>query len=194
MQDSYHQMSDESLVSLVRAGNHQAEGELISRFLPMIRRQASRYSLPGMEPDDLTQEGLIGFIKALRVYRDGENPFAALASRCIASSLADAARRALSGKNRPLNDCTQLDTETDQILPSGSAAAQASNPEHLVLERMAADELYRTIRMKLSPRERQVLSYYLAGKSYGEIANALSTSPKSVDNTIQRIRRKLRPA
>ena len=140
-----------------------------------------------MEAEDIVQEGLLGLLKAIRLYQPGKSEFAAFASLCISSSMADAARSALSGKSIPLRDYASLSEEGTILLPAGDPAQQVMAREQLA-------ELERKIRTSLSVFEQQVLRLYLTGRSYAEISRLLLTTPKAVDNALQRVRRKLRSA
>lgn len=184
---SKYPYSDEQLIALVRQKDDGAATELVTRYLPLVRKRASGYFLPGMEAEDIVQEGLLGLLKAIRLYQPGKSEFAAFASLCISSSMADAARSALSGKSIPLRDYTSLSEEGTILLPAGDPAQQVMAREQLA-------ELERKIRTSLSVFEQQVLRLYLTGRSYAEISRLLLTTPKAVDNALQRVRRKLRSA
>lgn len=170
---------------MLRTGSSTAMTELVMRYLPLIRHKAAGYCLPGMEKDDLVQEGLLGLLKAISFYEAGKSSFATFASICVSSSMATAAKSALSQKSMPLVDYVPLsDDET--------IAALDNTPEQHLAAREQAAELLDKISTTLSLFEQQVLRLYLTGHAYYEIAEILLTSPKAVDNALQRVRRKLR--
>lgn len=177
----------QQLIVQAQQGDPAALSHLIVQLMPMVRRQAARYRLPGMEGEDLVQEGLLGLLKAIRLYDPAQSQFFTFASLCVASQMTSAARSALSYKSRPLRDYAPLDQ-----LPS-TPEAMASPEEHAILsERMK--ELETNIATRLSGFEQQTLRLYLSGLSYQQIANLQHTSAKAVDNALQRVRRKLRSA
>lgn len=181
-------LTDEALVRSACGGDDPAVTELVTRYLPMIRRRASRYFLPGMEAEDVVQEGLIGLLKAIRLYDGSQSSFPVFASLCVGSTMATAAKAALSQKSRPLSDYSPLDElETSPEEPSFS-------PEEEIIIAEQLDELNGKIQTLLSSFEQQVLTLYLSGHSYLEISQLLRTSSKAVDNALQRVRRKLRSA
>lgn len=179
------ELTDEDLIPMARSGDDAAVTELVTRYLPMIRRRASRYFLPGMEAEDVVQEGLIGLLKAIRLYDGGQSAFPTFAQVCVNSTMVTAAKSALSQKSRPLRDYSSLDALED-------AAEQAAGVEEELIIAEQMEELRVRIRTVLSGFEQQVLTLYLSGHSYMEIAQLLQAAPKAVDNAMQRVRRKLR--
>lgn len=179
-------LTDEALVPAAQAGDDAAVTELVTRYLPMIRRRASRYFLPGMEGEDVVQEGLIGLLKAVRLYDRAQGPFSAFASVCVGTSLATAAKAALSQKSRPLSDYSPLDE-----LETARQERTVSLEEEIIIAEQW-EELNRKIHAFLSSFEQQALTLYLSGHSYLEISQLLHTTSKAVDNALQRVRRKLR--
>lgn len=188
MDDKYLSYDDDSLILMIRSGNREQASELITRYLPLIRHKASSYRLPGMEPDDIVQEGLLGLIKAIDLYDSTRSSFSTFASICISSSLATAAKYALSRKSLPLRNYTPLcEEDINDKDPSF-----AIDPEQQLDARDRAEQLNRKIDTLLSLFEQQALKLYLSGHSYTEISCSLQTTPKAVDNALQRVRRKLR--
>ena len=183
-------METRELVLLARQGDAEAVSRLVARYLPMIRRRASRYPLPGLEAEDVVQEGLLGLLKAIRLYDSTQGSFGAFAFLCVGSSLAALARSALSPRQRPLMDYSPLEEEQN-----GDALWDSScGPEERLIAAEQAAELQRKMESLLSPYERNVLKLYLSGHSYTEISQLLSSTTKAVDNALQRVRRKLRSA
>lgn len=179
-------LTDEALILSARSGDDPAVTELVTRYLPMIRRRASRYYLPGMDAEDVVQEGLIGLLKAIRLYDGRQSAFPVFASVCVGSTMATAAKAALSQKSRPLSDYSSLDEL------AGSSLEHLMSPEEEIIVAEQMEELYGKIHALLSSFEQQALTLYLSGHSYSEISQLLRTSSKAVDNALQRVRRKLR--
>lgn len=186
MAKQWEEYTSEQLAQEAGLGNGAALSELMLRMLPVLRREAMAYSLPGLDRDDLVQEGWIGVLNAVRRYRPERGGFFPFAAQCARFAMVSAARRALSGKHLPLCNYSSLEdsgeTPADLLL----------QPEELLAAREHTRELQRWLAEELSPFERQVLRDYLAGFSYPEIATRLSSHPKAVDNALQRVRRKLR--
>ena len=180
-------LTDDALIPMARAGDDAAVTELVARYLPMIRRRAARYFLPGMEAEDVVQEGLIGLLKAIRLYDGDQSAFPTYAQVCVSSTMATAAKAALSPKSRPLRDYSSLDTLEEGEQAEGGAGLEE---ELIIAEQL--EELRSRIRTVLSGFEQRVLTLYLSGHSYLEISQLLRTTPKAVDNALQRVRRKLR--
>lgn len=180
---------DEELVLRARQGGVEAFTQLVTRYLPMIRRRASRYALPGLEAEDVVQEGLLGLLKAIRLYDSSQGVFGAFAALCVSSSMATLAKSALSSRQRPLMDYSSLEDE-------GRGAAvlwdKSVGPEEQLIVAEQVAELSRKITSLLSPFEQNVLKLYLSGHSYTEISQLLLSTTKAVDNALQRVRRKLR--
>lgn len=183
-----HHLSDEALTALAQGGNDSALSQLILRMMPMVRRKAGQYHLPGMEAEDLVQEGLLGLLKAVRLFRpDVGSSFSYYASLCISTQMASAAKAALSQKSRPLRDYAPLD-DPDAYYP----AAELTPEDHAILTEQMED-LQKNIATRLSEMEQRILWLYLSGLTYQQIALLQHTTAKAVDNALQRVRRKLRP-
>ncbi len=176
-------VTDEELVFLAAQGSGEAFTQLINRFMPKMKRLAERYqNLPGLGPDDLTQEGLIGLLSAVRAYRAEHGGFAAFATTCIRNRMLSAVRRSLPAGEFELTDAE----ETLSDLPAGQA-----DPVELLVEREEAARLYERLEKLLTPLEYRVLTAYLSGQSYKEMAACLAVSVKAVDNALGRVRQKL---
>lgn len=188
MDNRYGHYKDDVLAALAGSGDRLATAELVARYLPLVRHKAAGYRLPGMEPDDIVQEGLMGLVKAIRLYSPQRSSFPTFASLCIATSMATAAKAALSQKSFPLRNYLPL---PDDDAPIGEHDRQGSPEQHLV-EREQVAELYRRIDTVLSLFEQQALKLYLSGHSYTDISTSMCTTTKAVDNALQRVRRKLR--
>jgi len=185
--------SDEALCDLARRGDRAAEETLISRYQRLVRRLARPLYLAGGEQEDLIQEGMIGLLHGMREY-DGEKAasFHTYAETCIRNRLLSAVRGAARNKHSPLNQSVPLELpffENPSSL-SGEYHLVQANPEDLVIGRERVQDTLRGVRGQLSEFEAKILGYYLDGLTTQEMAEAVSRSPKSVDNAVQRIRRK----
>lgn len=189
----YHTAADEELLELWRVGSDSGVVELVRRYLPKIRAYASRFQFVGMERDDLVQEGLIGFIKAISAYRyDKDVPFSAFAGVCFRNSIKSAAAKAFGDKNIPLSNYLSLSDDSIGNLPDTLQSSIFVDPEQTVIRRELLDEALSKNSGVLSAFEKKALTLYLSGCSYGEMAKKLGCSQKSVDNALQRVRRKLK--
>ncbi len=181
--------SDESLCEKAASGDRMAEEVLVMRYNRLVRICARPYFLAGGDSEDLIQEGMLGLISAIRSYQaDKAASFKTYAEICIKSRLKSAIKAASSGKHTPLNSYISFETpnfsELLECLPK-------ENPEDVLISREELREHFSIAKGYLSGFETKVLSYYLDGLSYQEIAAQVKRSPKSVDNAVQRIRRKL---
>lgn len=186
MNEKFLQYSDEQLVTLAQQQDSYAVNEIILRYLQTVRIMACKYRLPGVAVDDVVQEGLLGLVKATRLYDSGKSSFKTFATLCIQSSMLSFVRQVLSLKNQPLANFSPLDQSELGLLEDNS-----QNPEEILLGKEQVKNLMEKINVILSPLEQQTLKLYLSGHSYIEISTILSTSSKAVDNALQRVRRKL---
>ncbi len=187
--------TDEELVQCSRAGDTEATDVLVGKYKNLVRRKANAFFLIGGDTDDLIQEGMIGLFKAVRDY-DGtrESSFLNFATICIERQLRTAIERNNRKKHQPLNNYVSIDQENDsEPLEETLKSLQAVSPEELVIRAEDLQEIRRRASEDLSPMEKAVLSMHLSGLSYVEIAEALGKNQKSVDNALQRIRKKLAP-
>jgi len=178
---------DEVLVSLAMGGDESASDALIARYTPYVRYLARPYFIAGGDAEDLVQEGLIGFLKAIRCF-DAEKAvsFKAYATTCVKSKLLSALRKSLSKKQQPLNEYISLEAPFfDEFV------ALHGDPVENVIDAESLKELSQTLDGILSDLEAKILHLYLEGRSYQEISSATGKSQKSASNAIQRIRKKL---
>lgn len=187
----FSQMSDEDLVRAYRSGKTDAIDYLMEKYKPFVRAICRARFLIGGDEDDLIQEGMIGLYKAVRDYDPSkEASFRTFAGLCIQRQVLNAIEASQREKNRPLNDSVSLsDEEWDEQMHS-----ERVSPEDIVLDQEAAGETRRRIFESLSPLEQKVLRLYLRGMNYRDIAAELGREPKTIDNALQRIRRKVRQA
>ena len=188
------QQSDEALCILAAAGNRLAEETLVTRYNRLVRTCARPFFLAGGDSEDMTQEGMVGLLKAVREYDAGkEASFRTFAEICIRSRLYSVLRASARDKQQPLNQSVSLDNFyfDSNPLTSGTSNLAQRNPEDFLIDREHTAALLSGVRKQLSEFEAMILGYYLDGLSCREIAKAVSKSPKSVDNAVQRIRRKV---
>ena len=191
MQTQYselEQMSDEALCTALQNGTSAAGDILAHRYRKLVRCCAHPYFLAGGDSEDLLQEGMFGLIKAMREFRaDREASFQTFAEVCIRSRLCSVIRASRAGKHSPLNESVPLNAFLLDAQPQYSQL----DPEDLLIDREKATALLNQVRSQLSELEVRVLDLYLDGCSCGEIAATVGKSYKSVDNAVQRIRRKI---
>ena len=188
------QLPDERLCLLAAQGNRMAEEILVTRYNRLVRTCARPYFLAGGDSEDLTQEGMVGLIKAVREFDAGrETSFRTFAEICIRSRLYSVLRAAGRDKQQPLNQSVSLDTPyfESNSYTSGTNNLAQRNPEDFLIDREHTAALLSGVRKQLSEFEAKILGYYLDGLSCREIAKAVKKPQKSVDNAVQRIRRKV---
>ena len=184
---------DEELCVMAAAGDREAEELLVTRYYGMVRACARPLFLVGGDGEDLIQEGMFGLIQAIREYNaDKAASFRTYAEICIRSRLYSALRAAGRSKHYPLNESISLDTPffDSTSYTSGALDPSHTDPERLIIDRDYVAGLLESTRKQLSEFEAKILGYYLEGLSCHEIAKAVGKSPKSVDNAVQRVRRK----
>lgn len=189
-------MTDEVLAGLAQAGDREAEDILIRRYVEMIRGKAHLYFIVGADSEDVIQEGMIGLFKAIHDYSGNrEATFKTFAELCINRQILTAVKTASRRKHQPLNDSVSLSTPVDETgggtLEESLGGDMASNPEAVFMENTLSSLLTDENSTLFSSMERRVLKEYLAGKKYPEIAQSLGKSYKTIDNAMQRIRRKI---
>lgn len=182
---SYASATPEELALAYQGGDTGALDELIARCSHVVKNVSRRYFLIGADTDDLYQEGFLGLIKAAKSFSSGKSTFMHFAFICVNTAVVSAVRKYAGDKNKILNDGLPL-SEVD------SALCGAENPEALYIEGEDARELLAEINKKLSPLEREILSLYLSGMSYTEMQARTGRPFKSIDNALQRIRKKIK--
>jgi RNA polymerase sporulation-specific sigma factor len=187
-------LSDEELCQRVNDGDRFAEEILMSRYSRLVRSCARPFFLIGGDSEDLTQEGMIGLMNAVREYDVNKAAlFRTFAETCIRNRLYSVLRAAARDKQAPLNQSISMDTPffDSNSYTSGTSNLAQCNPEEFYIDREHTKSLLSGVRKKLSEFEAKILGYYLDGLSCREIAEKVGKSPKSVDNAVQRIRRKM---
>ena len=190
----YTALEDNQLLELSQNGDREAEEALAERYLRLVRVCARPLFLAGGDSEDLIQEGTFGLLSAIRNFIPTDNTsFRTYAEHCIRMRLFYAVKSASRLKHFPLNDGISLEQLSEDSGADLSAfpVGFLRNPEDLVLARESKEELDAAFSRCLSRFEIKVLDLYLEGLSYREIAQRLSRDAKSVDNAVQRIRRKL---
>ncbi len=178
-----NEYSDEALCQLTASGRRDAEEVLVKRYLRMVRICARPYFLAGGGSEDLIQEATFGLLKAIREFDPRHNAkFKTFAEVCIRNRIRSAVATAARSKHAPLNDSVPFESPM-----LGSDAS----PEELYISREEEAERLNALAQKLSPLERKILTLFLHGLSYQEISEQVGRPAKSVDNAIQRIRRKV---
>jgi RNA polymerase sporulation-specific sigma factor len=186
--------SDEVLCTMAASGSRDAEEILATRYSRLVRTCARPFFLIGGDSEDLTQEGMLGLIKAVREYdASKEASFRTFAEICIRNRLYSVLRAAARDKHVPLNQSVSMDTPffDSNSYTSGTSNLAQRNPEESLIDREHTAALLSGVRKQLSEFEAKILGYYLDGLSCREIAETVGKPPKSVDNAVQRIRRKV---
>lgn len=192
------ELDDHYLVALSKRGHAAATDKLITRYRGFVRLKASSYFLVGGDSDDLNQEGMLGLYKAIRDYRtDRESSFRNFAELCITRQIITAVKTATRNKHAPLNQYVSFgqspsangETETtmEEILPGPTAF----DPVNQAISSEELGSLVSHLRGSLSEMESAVLGYYLEDRSYEEVAERLGCDTKTVDNALQRVKRKV---
>lgn len=182
--------ADVDLALRSQAGDQDAVTALVSAFVPFIRAHSTPVAASGLEADDMMQEGMLGLLGAIRHYRpECGVPFRAYAYICIRRRMISAIRRATCAKAFPLNFALSLD---DQTNVSFAVSKENADPVETVIARETVGAVYAAARTHLSLKERRILRLYLSGISYVGMADRLCVGVKTVDNTLQKIRKQLR--
>ena len=195
----YLNMTDEALVERSHAGDARADETLCERYKNIVRIKARPYFLIGADREDLVQEGMIGLYKAIRDYTPDHNAvFRSFAEMCIVRQLISAIKRATRKKHTPLNTYVSLYGSTfaeednrERPLLDTMAMVRMESPEDAFISKESTEHILGSIEKLLTPLEKQVLDLFMDGYSYQQIAAALGRGTKTVDNALQRIKRKL---
>ncbi len=193
----YGLLDDELLVDREHKGDSEALDYLIHKYRNFVRAKARTYFLIGADKEDIVQEGMIGLFKAIRDYREDKlTSFKAFAELCITRQIITAIKTATRQKHIPLNSYVSLDKpiydeESDRTLMDVITGVKVMDPEELFINQEEFDYIEMKMSELLSDLERKVLSLYLDGQSYQEISEELNRHVKSIDNALQRVKRKL---
>ena len=194
----YHERADADLVSCANAGDNLVMEFLLNKYKNFVRIKAKSYFLIGGDREDIIQEGTIGLYKAVRDFKaDKLSSFRAFAELCITRQIITAIKTATRQKHIPLNQYISLnkpiydDEGGERTLLDVVASQKAADPEKLVINQEISEDIKERIQENLSDLESQVLLLYLEGKSYQEMAGDLNRHTKSIDNALQRVKRKI---
>ncbi|MBM7646738.1 RNA polymerase sporulation-specific sigma factor [Scopulibacillus daqui] len=193
----FEELEDEEIVELVHLGNLAALDYLIHKYKNFVRAKGKSYFLIGADREDIIQEGMIGLYKAIRDFKgDKLSSFKAFAELCITRQMITAVKTATRQKHIPLNSYVSLDKpiydeESDRTLLDVICGSRVTNPEELLINQEEFDDIELKMSEILSDLERKVLMLYLDGRSYQEISADLKRHVKSIDNALQRVKRKL---
>lgn len=190
-------LEDEALIELVHKGESEALDYLIKKYRNFVRAKARSYFLIGADSEDIIQEGMIGLYKAIRDYKEEKlTSFKAFAELCITRQIITAIKTATRQKHIPLNSYVSLDKpiydeDSDRTLMDVISGAKNMDPEVLLIHREKFNSIEDKMTELLSDLERKVLALYLDGRTYQEISDELDRHVKSIDNALQRVKRKL---
>lgn len=196
--DNYKDFSDEEIISQIKDGNEQALSYLLNKYKELVNIKVSKYFIIGAEREDIMQEGMIGLFKAIKNY-DGQkqNAFKTFANMCIERQLITAIKASTRQKHIPLNSYLSLNTSAYDNGNDDSAelidtfnSKTIEDPLETIMKQEYYTEIQTSIDKSLSKFEKQVLDRFIKGESYVVIAQRLDAPVKSVDNAIQRIRKK----
>ena len=188
---------DEEIAMMAKEGNDEALEYLLCKYKNFVKSKAKSYFLIGADKEDIYQEGMIGLFKAIRDFKgDKLASFKVFAELCITRQIITAVKTATRQKHIPLNTYISLnkpiyDEESDRTLLDILSSIKVSDPEELIIDREEMKNIENRIEEVLSNLEMEVLNSYLDGKSYQEIASDLDRQAKSIDNALQRVKRKL---
>lgn len=180
----YQEQTDEELIARIRSGETGVTEYLLEKYKPLVKKQARTMYLMGGENEDLIQEGMIGLFRAISTYLQGEGSFYGFALLCINRQMYTAVQASARKKHEPLNAYVSLDEEPQMPLED--------SPETMLLLQEKEGKREDMIARHLSSLEKRVLALYLEGMSYGQIAEQIGRPEKSVDNAIQRLKKKLK--
>ena len=197
--NSQPQVEDGYLIALAKQGRADAYDRIVRRYYGFVRLKASSYFLAGGDSDDLIQEGLVGLYKAVRDYRsDRESSFRNFAELCITRQIITAVKTATRNKHTPLNQYISFSStpsgagvETEPTLDEMLPGSAVHDPINQVISSEELRALVACISTALSELESRVLALYLDGHSYEEVGRRLDCDCKTVDNALQRVKRKV---
>nr|WP_084268825.1 RNA polymerase sporulation sigma factor SigH [Oceanobacillus damuensis] len=191
------ELDDNDLLQLVRQGNSRALDTLINKYINFVRAKARTYFLVGADKEDIIQEGMIGLYKAIRDY-DGDklSSFKAFAELCVTRQIITAIKTATRQKHIPLNSYVSLDKpiydeESDRTLLDIIGGSKEIDPQEMLINQEDYGNMEYKLSELLSDLEKKVLHLYLDGRTYQEISVSLNRHVKSIDNALQRVKRKL---
>lgn len=195
--EKYINLTDEEIISEIKQGNEQALTFLLEKYKDLVNSKVGKYFIIGAEKEDIIQEGMIGLYKAIRNFDNcKQNTFKTFANICVERQLITAIKSSNRQKHKPLNTYLSLNTSAYDNDEDGTELMDTFNsdtiedPLETIMKKEYFEEIQDTMHKSLSKFENQVLEKYIQGDSYEVIAKKLDTPVKSIDNAIQRIRKK----
>lgn len=195
--EKYINLTDEEIISEIKQGNEQALTFLLEKYKDLVNSKVGKYFIIGAEKEDIIQEGMIGLYKAIRNFDNcKQNTFKTFANICVERQLITAIKSSNRQKHKPLNTYLSLNTSAYDNDEDGTELMDTFNsdtiedPLETIMKKEYFEEIQNTMHKSLSKFENQVLEKYIQGDSYEVIAKKLDTPVKSIDNAIQRIRKK----
>lgn len=197
-ENNYNSMTDEELIELIKSGDKHATDFLIEKYKDLVNMKVSKYFMIGAEKEDIIQEGMIGLFKAIKSYKvDKQNSFKTFANLCIQRQLITAIKTSNRQKHQPLNSYLSLsssaydnDEDNTNEMIEFFDSHTIEDPLEMITKKEYYQRVENAIDTTLSDFEKQVLQRYIKGESYVDIASKLDAPVKSIDNAIQRIRKK----
>lgn len=195
--DKYHNLSDEQIIENIKQGDEEALVYILNKYKELVNMKVSKYFIVGAEKDDTIQEGMIGLFKAIKSFDpEKQNSFKSFANICIERQLITAIKSSNRQKHMPLNSSLSLNTAAYDNEEDGVELMETFNnktvedPLETIMKQEYLNEVEDAVNKNLSKFEKQVLDRFLKGESYVKIAENLDSPVKSIDNAIQRIRKK----
>ena len=196
--EKYANLTDEQIISQIKTGDEQALSFLLDKYKDLVNSKVGKYFIIGADKEDIIQEGMIGLYKAIKDFNNTkQNSFKTFANLCIERQLITAIKTSNRQKHMPLNSYLSLNTTAyDNEDDSGTELIEKfetgtiEDPLETIMKKESYDEIQKIMHKSLSKFEKQVLDRYMQGESYEVIAKKLDAPIKSVDNAIQRIRKK----
>ena len=188
-------MINNELVKKAQFGDQEAVTQIFTKYKNFVLSKSRNYFLNGADREDLLQEGMIGLLKAIRAYDDGKNAsFTTFASLCIKRHIITAIKNSNSGKNRVLNMAVSgyFEGEDENVAYGNYKSLHFYNPEELYITKEKLQALKKYLDKNLSNFEKEIFIQMVKGHSYTEIATDMDRKVKSVDNAIQRIKKKVK--
>ena len=197
--DNYGKLTDEEIISQIKQGDEQALTYLLNKYKELVNMKVGKYFMIGAEKEDIVQEGMIGLFKAIKTFNaEKQNTFKTFANMCIERQLITAIKTSNRQKHMPLNSYLSLnlsaydnneDDDSVELIDTFDSKT-IEDPLETITKKEYYEEIQEVIEKSLSKFEKQVLERYIKGESYIAIAEKLDSPVKSVDNAIQRIRKK----
>ena len=197
MGKDYSKLTDNELVNLAQSGDDFAMETVIGKYKDFVKNKSRAYFLIGADRDDIIQEGMLGLFKAVRDFKgDKQASFRSFAELCVTRQMITAVKTATRQKHTPLNNYVSLnkpvyEDETEKTLIDLLSARYNSDPEMILIDSENYGDTNEKIQNMLSAFENEVLKMYINGQSYQEIARIMEKEPKSIDNALQRIKKKV---